>query len=266
MTMETAGVVYWLCGSRAHEVFEHSIASLAAVSDLPVCILCAIGSDSEDYAWDFAASNKWPVTNCIRVPLMQFKRHRHYVTKATLPTWSPFDRTLFLDADTWVQQDPQPLLDALDDAPLVVTQFSDWITTGKIISGRLRSLERALASENYAETLDARAPGWREQLAEPHPAINTGVMAWRKRWNYGPWLDVTLAGWEANFTDEIALQALLPVFGQRVKIMPEKWNRSAKFGRTPEDQTGIFHFHGRSQYRHAAPKALWDRLVGAPCE
>lgn len=223
----TTGVVYFLCGNWRKYLapLVVSLHSLRQHWSGPVCIL--MGEDVCNFSSSLAD------IKC--VPITPVSRHAAYVTKASLWRYSPFDRTLLLDADTVVTGP----IDELFEAKLTATRFCKWITTGKIVSGRLRQWSARGIREARVEEL----------TGTPHPALNTGVVAWHRdaaRTELEAWERLTQEGWQCSFTDELAMQILWPEFeANGCRLLDDRYNCSAKFG-VHRDDARIWHYHGRS--------------------
>jgi hypothetical protein len=155
-----------------------------------------------------------------------------YHSKTLLPQVSPFDVTLFVDADTLFVGDfrdafPRP------GGEVTLTQFSDWVTTG----GKMRQ----------------RIKGWQEvepdraarMLAKPWPALNTGVVGWTKDSTAfaADWTE-TGARRVSFMGDELAAQLIYPDHPHR--ILDWRFNASAVFDINRPDfrDARIVHGHG----------------------
>ena len=203
-----------------------------------------------------------------RVPFEQLRRNSCYVAKAGLWRYSPYMTSVLLDADTLPVRPIDRLFEAAEEdgrGCIVVTQFSNWVTTGDIIRGRIErwrdvvipSDDRAmLRGINAAQLVDA-------SFREPLPAINTGVVAWASEalGVLRDWDRLTRAGWKNPFTDELALQLLLRKFNHHV--VGDEWNCSPIYG-TPggRAKVKIWHAHGakhlsRSDGRGDKGHAIW---------
>lgn len=240
----TRGVIYFLCGNWSKYIgpLVISLHSLRKWWDGPVCVM--VGTDfPEDsmpvkllnlFGWDF-----------IRHPLAPVRRHAHYVTKASLWRHSPFDQTVLLDADTVVTGP----IDDLFNAPLTVTKFAHWITTGKIIGGRLKQWEDR----------GIRAPLVKGLRAFSEPAINTGVVGWHcdaARETLEAWESLTLEGWQCSFTDELAMQILVAERPECIRLVDDRYNCSPVFG-VNRDDARIWHYHGRRMVRRPEAGELY---------
>lgn len=160
---------------------------------------------------------------------------------------------LYLDADTMVCADPTPILEALDPATFVATQFNDWTTQFTMVQGRLNDLR---------DVPEIPAPLIDETLNPGHLSLNGGVWACRPD---SPVLPLWYAwSWAARgkfIADEKVLHLVQTRFPGEVAIMAGgEWNASPKFSRLPNDEVCLWHFHGDSNVRPnktAKGLALW---------
>lgn len=235
------GIVYWLVGDKYAELLAVSLWSLRRHWSGPVQI----------FVGDVAAA-----AVCVRMAenindmdvtisghdLPNTRRHAHYVAKPGIALASPFERSIFLDADTLVCGP----LDGLWTDTLKITRFAGWLSTGKIISGRIKQWSTV---SPYARQLVGGA------LSKEWPAINTGVFAWGRNYSgLRAWEQLTLAGQRCSFTDEVALQILYPALADS-DLVDDRWNCSPLYGlhRPPN----IWHFHGRGHVRKNQGREIW---------
>jgi hypothetical protein len=206
------GVLYMMIGQKHAEHLAVSLYSLLKHWQGEVAIL--IG---DKHAAEFCE----PMGRLDRVRLVPFdyeaiktkKRGSGnvYLAKTSMHKLTPFDRTIFLDADTLIAGD---ILDVLPEADEIkITQWMDWTTAGKMMTGRVKNWEE------HAPKEAAR------QLAKPWPAINTGVIGFSKQ------CDKTMDAW-AEMTsrnicficDEIAMQLVFPDHPH--EILDDRFNTS----------------------------------------
>lgn len=214
-----------------------------------------------------------------RVPFEVLRRHSCYVAKAGLWEHSPYGTTILLDSDTVVARDPAGLWGAVE-APgsggVVVTQFSDWVTTGQMIRGRIEKWRGVVVPGQHGNEHDQiRADELVERcLAWSWPALNTGLIGWSQE-GLGflrDWKRLTRAGWRCPFTDELAAQLLARRY--RHTVLGDEWNCSPIYGQN-RHKAVIWHLHGskhvareggRGQQGHAiwwpAFLACWRENVG----
>ena len=104
------------------------------------------------------------------VEFVPFKREggNIFYAKTAMHTLSPFERSIFLDADTTIHGDISPLLPETEEL-INWTQFHEWTTQTGRIQERIKKWRHVLPSQ----------VAW--QLAtEGVPAINTGVLGFSR--------------------------------------------------------------------------------------
>lgn len=165
--------------------------------------------------------------------------------KTRLIDCSPFQRSVYLDADTLVMKlrggaDDRNCLEELlsfstDSPEVMLTQFSDWRTNdakASAVLNRWRGLEGAdLASA---------------MRGNPYPVINTGVFGFSKSSAsfFREWNRLTMS--KVEFAcDEIACQLMFPKYPHRV--LSSSLNESVKF--PVSDEVAIWHGHGNSFFK-----------------
>jgi hypothetical protein len=198
-----------------------------------------------------------------RVLLIRGLDKRAMLSKTMIPDWTPYEETLFIDADTLIVGK----LDEMFGEPLTLTRYAEWRSnkrfTKKWIGRWLTHLAR-VESEDVRDYMDMAE----SQLSRPYPAINTGVFAFRRdnanlrAWQHLAWL------WpNAWAVDQLAMQILTSRVPHR--MMDDRFNNSVSYGHETVD-VRIVHFHGRkhcggrkraSMWRTAFKEA-WDADVG----
>ena len=235
------GILYLLGGHGYAELLCTSLWSLRQHCQQPATVFCTDGQAAA-VCHRLAADPRLRLTVRL-VEAAQVTRHRLYCTKPLLTRLTDYQRNILLDADTVVCGP----LDKLFEPPLAVTQFARWLTTGKIVKGRILQW-RALGPPVDGLVERALASNW--------PAINTGVVGFHADWHgLRQWRDLTLAGWRCSFADELAMQLLLPGFPEAT-VFTDRYNCSAKH--SDDLATAIvLHFHGRSHVRKDHCWPLW---------
>jgi len=246
-----SGVVYFNHGTKHCARLVVSLSTLRRTGyHGPVAILDTGHESATGILSQIVAEFK---VRTVRVPLQQHRRHSAYVTKSTLWRHSPFRVSLFLDADTIVLRDPTAMLDwATDPAGpgIVVPRFGRWDTHHKIIKHRLSQWAKIKASKTNVQSLLRRA------LDHPWPAVNTGVVAWRKDAKILPvWEDLCKCGWRASFTDELAMQLLMTTFDH--VLVADRYNWTPIYGQAPLDEVAVVHCHGQKHCRRKEMADLW---------
>lgn len=235
------GIVYWLVGDRYAELLTVSLWSLRRHWDGPVQIFVGDVAAGAFCVRMAESINNMTITISGH-DLPKVRRHAHYCAKPGLALASPFEQSIFLDADTLVCGP----LDGLWTDTLTITRFADWISTGRTISGRIRQWAQV---SPYARQLVGQS------LSKEWPAINTGVFAWGRNYHgLKAWNELTLAGHRCSFTDEVAMQILYPALADS-NLVDDRWNNSPIYGinRPPN----IWHFHGRGHVRKDQGREIW---------
>jgi hypothetical protein len=202
----------------------------------------------DDYAEElFGLLDKGGLGPLIPIPFKQksYGRNSGYMNKIKMIELSPFDSTVFLDADTAVVKTLDPLF-VTPSGRVRLTRYSDWVTTG----GRIKS--RILSWSEVAPELV------KEQTSNTYPAINTGVVAFGK----GERSMEFARDWRATaelragsfLADELAAQLIW--LRQGAEIVDDRWNCSPIYGANREG-VHVWHFHGRKHLRKQAEQIWW---------
>lgn len=240
------GVIYFNYGKAHLARLAVSLHSLRAVYRGPVAILNA--GDDDGIACRLA-DDPLVQAQLVRIDIPRRRRHTAYCAKPSLWRWTPYDRSLYVDADTLFVSDPTEAIQ--NPSSLVVTRFSNWVTTGRIYSSRIRQWLQ-VPHDTYDVPAMAQAC-----LNTPFPAINTGVFVFDRDNAYlSMWEAIAHAGHGCSFTDELALQILLPRLAV-VGWLGDEWNASPIYRHCPPQDVRIWHFHGCKNLRKDAGKALW---------
>lgn len=244
--MVNTGVVYSLHGNYYWPQICVSIWSLRRHYKGPICI-AALDTAGYRLACELADSALAQPLIVICPHLDINRRNGGYAAKSQLIPLVPFELGVFLDADTVVAGPFFEDLLPTGVEEVVLTQFANWKTTGKRISGRVKKWEQ------FAPTSVAQC------LAAPWPAVNTGVYGFRRESAYfqKDWGEMT----ERNISficDEIAAQLLVPTYapGGRMRVMPDAYNRSPVYNPS-YNNVRIWHFHGGKHLRPGLPKQIW---------
>jgi hypothetical protein len=234
----TEGVLYYNRGTRFLPRLAVSLRSLRRNYTGAVSVVAEGGLPS----WFKPITERFYV-NEVSVPASS---EYHLAFKAGLWRHSPFDHTVFIDADTIIQGSIEPLFKAVNERGFVVTNFNGWVTTGRKIRRRIDDWKKVDSALANAASLVKHA-------------INTGVMGWRKG---NPLLPETekLArrGLEAGCSrvtlDELAMQMLLPSHAHA--MMGPEYNTGAVHG--DGSKAVIVHYHGDKHCNRDTPNcALW---------
>lgn len=168
------------------------------------------------------------------------------VRKIEISQKSPYDATLFIDADMLVLGDISEFLDAAPRYDLVASHFTDWKSDGGTIVRRIKRFEPL-------------KPDYIQKAINFGPAINTGIYAfpknspiWKEWWETATW------GEEKGIyiPDEVAVQVIAPQY--KVHVLPSKYNVSVVYGNHISDKR-VIHFHGRKHCKEFPLCEIWIR-------
>lgn len=238
-TEDDRGVVYLFCGIGFAERIVVSLTTLRDHWEGPVTVMCT----DEECEGIIQRMPPEMQIKTRRVEKMTGKRS-HYLTKPLVPTWTPYQRTVFIDADTTIVG----TFDEMFAPTLALTQFGDWVSLGRRMSGRI------ILWKGLSNRIDELV---RQQLATEHKAINTGTFGFHKGYvRLAEWYQITQAGVGKMMTDELAMQVLhgdLP----ECQVLDDRFNCSPLYGATKDDEVRIWHFHGSKHIRRDRGKVLW---------
>jgi len=169
---------------------------------------------------------------------------------------SPYDRTLWLDSDMIITGKLDEMFDYLDDYDVAIPHFAGWVSTGGTISKRIKRYED-IAEDKYIE-----------EALKPHPAINTGILSFRKTDSFiKKWFDLAVKGSGKMFIpDEVAFQVLYPSYsdlspnGKGVFIAPTKFNVSVLHDHNKSEDKRVIHFHGKKHVLNVPNCNMWKDL------
>lgn len=166
-----------------------------------------------------------------------------YRQKTFMDGLTIFGSTIFLDADTLVRGSIEPLFTPKPYG-VTLTQFADWKSNGRKISGRIEGWK------------DVAAGDVAKMQAEPLPAINTGVLSWR--WGdeaeafFREWKELT-AKKPVFINDELAAQLIF--HRHAVRVLDSRWNCSPIHDRRKDGV--VLHFHGKKHVNREQGRAIW---------
>lgn len=165
--------------------------------------------------------------------------NRHFLAKTRCHVGTPYEISISLDSDTLIAGSTDDLFHEAAVSGFCIAQFSGWRSDGRTIAKRIRE---------WAEF----APDDIEPAIRFGPAINTGVMAFRRSATlFADWYPLALRGRDCFIPDEVSCQILLPRHPHRV--LDGRWNRSCKHDNPDAPDTRIIHFHGRKHCRRGLP-------------
>lgn len=242
----TQGFMYMLVGLKHASVLAVSIRSLREHWDGPILLVAGCPSSEElchkirDATDGEVLIEVWNAPT--RKTMEGAAKGIQYANKTLMHHFSPFEKTIFLDADTMVLGPPTQLFPKDDEVH--VTQFANWVTNESPVRGRIE--------------------GWRQwsssvamMQANPIPAINTGVIGFSRtsRKFFEAWQTLTHKNL-CFICDEIACQLMFHKHPHEVH--DDRWNWSPNHSpRALEDDVRIAHFHGKKHMKVERARALW---------
>jgi len=176
------------------------------------------------------------------------------LVKTRLDEFTPFKRTLFLDADTLVLGDVRPMFSQLDEYECIFTQFSAWMANHRAIEHRVRIIMEKghITKEQYLEAISPK-----------RPAINIGVYSWREDATiWKEWKALSHKITDHYIPDEASLQAVLHKHNHKVESnnYNVSLNRPGYLGPTPDTSKWVvLHLAGRA-HTSSKKSAGWNKL------
>jgi hypothetical protein len=241
------GILYYVIGEKHVVQLCVSLYTLRQHWHGPVAVL--IDDASRPYVQRMADDERLGEIAILTHDWPSGPRGTGYANKTLLVGLSPFERTIYVDADTLFVADPQPLFP--ESEHFTLTSFSDWPTNGRRMKHRLEKW-RDFAREEV--TL---------MRGHPYPALNTGVFAWisgTEAIDFAKaWREMTLRN-VLFICDEIACQLMF--WRNTHKIVDDSWNWSPINGRVNHRHgrpvvPRIVHCHGGKGIKRAAGRAWW---------
>ena len=170
------------------------------------------------------------------------------VYKARMQDITPYDVTMFIDADTVVNAPIDDYFKKIQEHTFCTGAFAGWKTTGGTISRRIKKFTP------IARDLVPAA------LRYGH-AVNTGVFGFTKNATIlEPWKQLTEEAWRTHCSripDEVACQMLLPE--HKHWLAPVEWGVSVKYGTTKLEDAKIIHYHGRKHVHPFDLCSVWKQ-------
>lgn len=180
------------------EICSISIFTLRKWYDGPVTIF----TDSADYLPQLAKDGRVNLT-APPTPHSRAKAAPAYYIKSCLPDITPYDSTLFLDADTLIDDDLGPLLQSPKDDTILLAKHPD---------GRVQDSGRAKARLESAVERGQLHPKRLQKLIDQNAwAINSGMISFTRKLRLTKrWQELTLLFDNHVLHDELALQLIYP--------------------------------------------------------
>lgn len=230
------GVIYFNMGTSCAVRMLVSLWSLRRFYQGPVTLISA-GTESHPYCDRIAKSLDAEVREW--EPQVPPGRNSTFLVKTQVYTATPYETSILIDSDTLIRGPIDQLFSWTEESGLIVTQMADWTVDRRCMVKRINSWK-----ELY--------PEWVAACLKSGPAINGGVMAFRRGTPLlADWYRLALPGRNTFIPDETCLQLLLPRYPHRV--VPHFWNTSCVYGKPRDKNTRIIHYHGRKHCRRGLP-------------
>lgn len=223
----TKGIIYLVSGNKMAVRLMVSLHSLKRHYGGPLTVLTA--HMDRDYIDILHAAGIQTIPIDINIGHKEAQ-----VAKSRLNQYAPYDRTIFLDADTLLLASPEPAFEYLDDYEIIFTQYHDWTASSRGIGARLRHLRQLEIIDE-----DTFQAAYKYEYG-----INIGFIGFRNDaaiWGTWPALAKAALAKNAFIPDEVTCQALLPKFNH--VVLGTDWNSPCN-RRRPTKDTVMLHFCG----------------------
>jgi len=238
--MESKGIIYLNQGTKCIQRLLVSVFSLRKYYSGNITVFTI----AEQPEWFLELLEK---LKCDAVAL-EHKGIRPLVRKATLWRDSPYDLTMFLDADTVIVAPIDEYFDKIKEHKFCTGEFAEWKTTGSTMKRRINSFASIV-------------PDYVEPSIKYGKATNTGIFGFTKdapilkEWE---WL--TIEGQKVNrIPDEVGCQMLLHKYHHW--LAPVQWGVSVKMSQPHHaEDMKIIHYHGRKHAGEWELCAVWKQL------
>lgn len=168
-----------------------------------------------------------------------------YVRAVEVCMRSPYDNSIWVDADTTIHDNFDHLFNDIPNYDIVISNFAAWLSNGSGISKRIRRFSNCLDLKTIEDAINYG------------PAINCGFYGFSKNMDFlQEWLRISKLGEKSRIfiPDEVACQILLPKY--KTKILDPSYNVSVKYG-TNITNPKIIHYHGRKHCRNFPLSGVW---------
>ena len=150
--------------------------------------------------------------------------------------YTPYERTLWMDADTVIKGSVDELLDYSEQYEMVVPQFSHWTTKQGVVRKRFNQ---------WNDIYPDKVKHIKENM---YPSINCGIYAFQKESEFMKhWFEWTEKGRKNFIPNEIAMH--LHLWDYNHLIVHNKFNCSCKYGVVHDKDTRVIHYHGKKHCR-----------------
>jgi len=256
--MESKGIIMFNKGDKIVVRAIVALYSLRKWYDGPITFFV------EQYPKEFDEVLKYFKCDIVHNDLNQ--NYRVLVRKTEMFKNSPYDRTLWLDADVVVTGKLDEMFSYLDNADFVIPHFAGWWSdAGGAISKRVKRFN-GIAEQRFIDGV----------LKNHYPAVNTGVLSFKKSENWikfvDYWVNLAHKGAQAKIfiPDEVSCQLLYPFmseWGLKYFIAPTDFNVSVLHDKEQSKDRRVYHFHGD---KHTLPGVttceVWKSTFKEMCD
>ena len=227
------GVIYFNMGTKCLLRTVVSIHSLRKHYSGPITVI-SNGPESNELCQKLFEDSD------INVVIAEFDKdiegkNNVFLKKASVNDFTPYDISVFLDADTLVRGKIDELFDLAERSGFVVPQFTNWTTETRCIIKRIKGW-----SDCHPDLI--------ERALLPAPAVNCGVFAFVKDTPFiVDWRKNIEGGRDQFIPDETGMQVVLHKYPHFV--CDQKYNVSCKYSKPHHSDTRIIHYHGRKHCR-----------------
>lgn len=239
------GIIYYNRGTKCLARLLVSIYSLREHYSGPISIISQVTEDQAPYLCK-------KIANCFDgVDVIETDsgvgagKNRAYIEACLCHTVSPYENTIWLDADTLVVQEfADYIFEKVEEYEFAIAQFADWKTNGKV-ARRIRSWKGIHPDQ------------WLEDALDFGIAINCGVFAFNKDSSLmNDWFELTLPGRKNFIADESCCQLILPQYPHF--LLPSCYNCSCKYDNPYSNETRVIHYHGQKHCRIRGNDILYN--------
>lgn len=232
-TIMNTGVIYFNQGSKCLLRMIISIYSLRKYYDGPISVISS-GDDSHKWCNDLFDDTDISVVYASFDKSLEGKNDV-YLKKASVNNWTPYEISVFLDADTLVRGNIDDLFEYAKKYDFVVPQFTSWTTDTKAIIRRINGWKDA-----HPNLIDGALSFGK--------AVNCGVFAFKKDTDFVlNWCKDIMPGRHNFIPDETGMQVTLQQY--RHFVCDQKYNVSCKYSNPRDPDARIIHYHGRKHCR-----------------
>lgn len=231
------GVIYQLTGKPAAPLLMVSMTALRRLYQGPV----AIAVSRECYGYAELAAKYFGDVELIPTYLLPQCSRPHFTAKAFTYLLSPFDRSVYLDADTVPIKPIDQLFEI--NKPLAVPKMGDHGLAGNSNISKFFREKMERPFRQYGPVCERMLTS---AIESDVPIVNSGVVSYDHRAHIMHIVHgLTMAGRRGNVDDEMVIQIAAGQFPDDVEVLGQEWNHTTKYGGNA-DTARILHFHRKS--------------------